>query len=90
METQVSYFAKTKQALAKQFGGKIVNDSLAKSLFYVVTANNDMFAYYSATGATTNSTKNTQFISNLVDELIGHLTVISFTILLKINPGIES
>lgn len=90
MATQVNYFANTKKALTKQFGGKTVNDSVAKSLFYFVTANNDMFAYFSATGAA-NSTENTQFVSNLVDEFIGHLTVINllYARSYRNNPGIE-
>jgi phospholipase/lecithinase/hemolysin len=75
MATQVNYFAKIKHALAKKNGRGIVDDSLTKSLFYFVTANNDMFAHYSATGAA-NSTENAQFISNLVDEFLSHLTML--------------
>ncbi|KAJ1693630.1 hypothetical protein LUZ63_010328 [Rhynchospora breviuscula] len=75
MATQVKYFADTKRALAKIFGGSIVNDILAKSLYCFVTVNNDIFAYYSVTGAA-NSTANAKFISNLIDEYLGYLTMV--------------
>ncbi|KAJ3689696.1 hypothetical protein LUZ61_018860 [Rhynchospora tenuis] len=75
MATQVQYFADTKRALAKIFGGEIVNDILAKSLYCFVTVNNDIFAYYAATGAA-NSTANAKFISNLVDEYLGYLRMV--------------
>ncbi|KAF3325280.1 GDSL esterase/lipase [Carex littledalei] len=75
MATQVNYFAKTKHDLTNLLGAKVVDDCLAIALFYFVTANNDMFAYYYATGAA-NSTENAQFISNLVDEFLGHLKMI--------------
>ncbi|XP_078149913.1 GDSL esterase/lipase At5g55050-like [Carex rostrata] len=75
MATQLKYFAKTKHELTELLGAKVVDDCLAIALFYFVTANNDMFAYYSATGAA-NSTENARFISNLVDEFLGHLKMI--------------
>ncbi|XP_078155580.1 GDSL esterase/lipase At5g55050-like [Carex rostrata] len=73
MATQVNYFEKTKHDLSTKFGETIVDVHLTKSLFYFVTANNDIFASYSATGAA-NTTENAQFIKNLVDEFLGHLT----------------
>ncbi|XP_078156082.1 GDSL esterase/lipase At5g37690-like [Carex rostrata] len=73
MATQVNYFEKTKHDLATKLGELVVDIHLTKSLFYFVTANNDIFAYYVATGAA-NSTENAQFIENLVDEFLGHLT----------------
>ncbi|KAJ3681941.1 hypothetical protein LUZ60_014514 [Juncus effusus] len=75
MATQVKYFKHVTHAMKKKLGARLCKDTLAKSLYIVVTASNDMFAYYASTEAG-NSTANTQFISGLVDKFIDQLTSI--------------
>ncbi|KAJ3689694.1 hypothetical protein LUZ61_018858 [Rhynchospora tenuis] len=73
MATQIKYFQNVTQVLQQNLGRNQAKRKIAASLFVIVTANNDMFEYFYATGAA-NSTINEQFINNLVDRFIQHLT----------------
>ncbi|OAY84517.1 GDSL esterase/lipase, partial [Ananas comosus] len=69
---QIAYFRNVSRALAEQMGDELAKTRLSESLFLISTANNDMFAYYYATGAK-NTTSNDHFISSLVDKFENHL-----------------
>ncbi|OAY66466.1 GDSL esterase/lipase, partial [Ananas comosus] len=82
---QIAYFGNVSRALAEQMGDELAKTRLSESLFLISTANNDMFAYYYATGAK-NTTSNDHFISSLVDKFENHLQVPS-PILPPPNPN---
>ncbi|KAJ4784753.1 GDSL esterase/lipase [Rhynchospora pubera] len=72
MTTQIKNFQKVAQLLQQALGQNRAEHIIATSMFIIVTANNDMFEYYFATGAA-NAASNQQFINNLVDRFIQHL-----------------
>lgn len=74
MKAQIENFQKVVQVLQQTLGQHQTKDKITTSIFNIVTANNDLFAHYFATGAA-NATLNEQFIDNLVDRFIQHLTV---------------
>jgi hypothetical protein len=71
---QIRNFENVAQALQQTLGQNQAKDKISTSIFIIITANNDMFAYYFETGAT-NATLNEQFINNLVDIFIQQLMV---------------
>ncbi|KAJ4784754.1 GDSL esterase/lipase [Rhynchospora pubera] len=73
MATQIKNFENVTQVLQQTLGQNQAERKIASSLLVIITANNDMFEYFYATGAA-NSTTNEQFINNLVDRFIQHLT----------------
>ncbi|XP_078155579.1 GDSL esterase/lipase At1g71691-like [Carex rostrata] len=73
MKAQIENFEKVIQVLQQTLGQHQAKDKITTSIFNIVTANNDLFAHYFATGAA-NATLNEQFIDNLVDRFIQHLT----------------
>lgn len=75
MKAQIENFQEVVQVLQQTLGQNQAKDKITTSIFNIVTANNDLFAHYFATGAA-NATLNEQFIDNLVDRFIQHLTVI--------------
>ncbi|KAJ3689695.1 hypothetical protein LUZ61_018859 [Rhynchospora tenuis] len=72
MTTQIKNFQKVAQVLRQMLGQSQAEHTIATSIFIIVTANNDMFEYYFATGAA-NAASNDQFINNLADRFIQHL-----------------
>lgn len=71
---QIKNFGKVAQVLEEKLGRNQAKDKITTSIFIIITANNDMFEYYYETGAA-NVTLNEQFIDDLVDRFIQHLTV---------------
>ncbi|KAJ1704681.1 hypothetical protein LUZ63_004460 [Rhynchospora breviuscula] len=72
MTTQIKNFQNVAQVLQQTLGQSRAEHIITTSMFIIVTANNDMFEYYFATGAA-NAASNEQFINNLVDRFIQHL-----------------
>lgn len=76
MATQVKYFANTASAVKQVYGPTLAKTYLEKSLVVVSTTNNDLSAYYIATGAAEQN-QNKKFIADLVKKFTEHLKVVS-------------
>ncbi|XP_020247955.1 uncharacterized protein LOC109825513 [Asparagus officinalis] len=69
---QISNFKSVIYDLTKQMGKEKAEEFISKSLFFISAGNNDMFAYYSTTGAQ-NITQNEQFVTSLVEKFSQHI-----------------
>ncbi|KAM0949784.1 putative triacylglycerol lipase [Dioscorea sansibarensis] len=75
LATQVMYFQEAARNLSRRVGNLIANQLLSKSIFYISSGSNDIFAYYFAFGPQ-NKTTNDQFIATLVNNFTLHLTTL--------------